>query len=559
MTTVRQLLDLGQLCFSEGRFEDAERAFERATELEPGSVEALFNRALALDRLRAWGEALPLLRRARALAPDDERIWLALRGHLLRFRLNEEAFEDFRVFEAGAKLSAPLVIAGLVSARFAPDCQYEARYLPLALDWPYGRGEARYAAAALTHAEYFDVSRATLKRLHETHNRLRQEERGGVPDLATRRTPAAGPLRIGYLSADFRSHVMGRLMLEVLRHHDRGRFHVRAYSIGKHELEDALTDEFRACCEEFVRLDELDDLAAAKRIAADDLDLLIDLMCHSGSSRPSILLYKPAPVIVTHLGSHGPLGLQQVDFKLGDRHVDLPDAGEYQIETPLPLGCCVLSVRRVAPAPTTVPREAIGIDREAVLFGTFVDLRKLSSRCLTLWRAILDRVPHAVLAFSPSRETNRPLYRRRLRGFGIPDERICFIPRTMDDAADRARYRLVDVVLDTLPYTGGDTTAAALDMGVPVVTRVGERAAERMTWSLLAHLGVTDTAAHSDAEYVETACRLADDVEWRSTISAAIADRLPRSGLADFERYTRALEAAYESAIALKLTRPGGA
>jgi protein O-GlcNAc transferase len=111
----------------------------------------------------------------------------------------------------------------------------------------------------------------------------------------------------------------------------------------------------------------------------------------------------------------------------------------------------------------------------------------------------------------------------------------------------------VDITLDTLPYTGGDTTAAALDMSVPVVTRVGERAAERMTWSLLAHLGVTATAAQSDAEYVAIACRLADDAAWRAAIADAIAARLPQSGLADFERYARALEAAYESAVALKL------
>ena len=50
---------------------------------------------------------------------------------------------------------------------------------------------------------------------------------------------------------------------------------------------------------------------------------------------------------------------------------------------------------------------------------------------------------------------------------------MTFIPRAADDAGDRARYRLIDVVLDTMPYSGGDTTAAALEMGVPVVTRVG--------------------------------------------------------------------------------------
>jgi predicted O-linked N-acetylglucosamine transferase (SPINDLY family) len=115
-----------------------------------------------------------------------------------------------------------------------------------------------------------------------------------------------------------------------------------------------------------------------------------------------------------------------------------------------------------------------------------------------------------------------------------------FIPFTLDEPLDRARYRLIDVVLDTLPYTGGDTTAVALDMGVPVVTRVGERAAERMTYSLLAHLGVTDTLAGTDDDYVAIACRLASDAAWRKGVGAAIAARLPVSGLADLALHSRA-------------------
>jgi len=78
-----------------------------------------------------------------------------------------------------------------------------------------------------------------------------------------------------------------------------------------------------------------------------------------------------------------------------------------------------------------------------------------------------------------------------------------------------------------------------------------------MTWSLLAHLGVVDTAARSEDEYVRIACRLSEDAAWRSAISTAITERLPKSGLADFERYTRALESAYERAVALKLSATG--
>ncbi|HKW81780.1 MAG TPA: tetratricopeptide repeat protein [Casimicrobiaceae bacterium] len=545
-------LGLGHCYFRQARFADAERAFGRAAALAPDSVEAHFNLATSRDRQRRWNEALPPLKSARELAPDNEDIWFALRGHLLLFHRDEEAFEDFRRFEPRAKPSARIVAAGLLSARIAPGSGYEDKYLPLALAWPYGAGESAYAAVAVAQAQYFDVSREALFEVYLAHDRARQAERGAIADFAAPRSEEeeGRPIRVGYLSADFRSHIMGRLMLEVLRRHDSTRFAVHAYSLAVRELEDEVTTRFRDCCAGFTRLDDVDDMRAARLIADDGIDILVDLMGHSGSSRPAILLYKPAPIVITHLGSHGAIGLRQVDFKLTDRHVDLPDAAAYQIETPLALDGCVLPFRRVAPAPQPpATRGDLGLGDDATVFGVFVSLLKLSPRCLGLWRRILDAIPGSVLAFSPRNEAQQPLYRRRLESFGIAAERIVFIAWTRDDAEDRARYRLVDVVLDTLPYTGGDTTAAALDMGVPVVTRVGERAAERMGYSILRHLGVTATIARDDDEYVAIACRLARDRAWCQAISAEILAALPRSGLADIDRYTRDLEAAYLRAL----------
>jgi predicted O-linked N-acetylglucosamine transferase (SPINDLY family) len=554
-------LALGHLYFRQARYADAERSFGRAATHSPESVEALFNLATSRDRQRRWGDAIAPLKQAREVAPDNEDIWFALRGHLLLFHRDEEAFDDFRRFEPKAALSARIVAAGLLSARIAPGTGYEAKYLPLALDWPYQPGEGAYAAVAVAQAQYFDVTRDALLRVYQAHDRVRQAERGSIADFAPPplHAGAAGRrVRIGYLSADFRSHVMGRLMLEVVRRHDNERFSVHAYSLAVREIEDEVTAQFRACCAGFRRLDDVDDASAARLIADDGIDILVDLMGHSGSSRPAILLYKPAPVIITHLGNHGAIGMRQVDFKLTDAYADLPDAHRYQVEAPLALDGCVLPFRRVAAAPETpVTRADLGLAEEATIFGVFVSLLKVSPRCLGLWKRILDAVPGSVLAFSPPRPAQRALYRRRLESFGIAPERIVFIPWAQDDAVDRARYRLIDVVLDTLPYTGGDTTAAALDMGVPVVTRVGERQAERMTFSLLAHLGVTTTVAHNDDDYVALACRLARDRSWRDAVAAEIVAALPGSGLADPDRYTRSLENAYERALALKARKPG--
>jgi protein O-GlcNAc transferase len=544
-------LALGHLQFRMGRYADAQRAFEQALALDPGSIEAMGNLALALQRNGRADLAQPHLERARALAPADVRPWFALRTNLLLQGRLEEAVQDFLRFEAGAPLSAELVVTGLMFSRLLGDAGYEAKYLPLALDWPYRPEQADLAAVTISRIQYCDVPRDAIFRMYQTYNRLQQANRGASPPLARARSLNAVS-RIGYLSADFRVHVMGRLLRDVIAAHDSTRFSVHLYSLAPRANEDSLSAEFRALAQSFTGLAELDDLAAARAIAADGVDILVDLMGHSAGSRPGILLWKPAPVIATHLGYHGCIGMEQVDYKLTDAFADLPDAAAHQLESPLVLDTCALPVRRVAPGGTSVTRDVLGIAPGAIVFGAFTSLLKLAPRCLSLWRQVLERVPEAVLAFSPLKAEEKPIYLRRLSGFGIPAERVAFIPAPRDEADGRARYRLVDAVLDTLPYTGGDTTAVALDMGVPVVTRVGERHAERMSYSLLAHLGVTDTVAHTDEDYVAIACRLARDAPWRRGIASTISDRMATAAIADPVRYARNLEAAYRRALAAK-------
>jgi predicted O-linked N-acetylglucosamine transferase (SPINDLY family) len=87
---------------------------------------------------------------------------------------------------------------------------------------------------------------------------------------------------------------------------------------------------------------------------------------------------------------------------------------------------------------------------------------------------------------------------------------------------------------------------------VPVVTLCGRRHAERSTYSILANLGVTQTVAASGPQYVELARRLADDPAFVAEVKAAIRAGLAHSPLTDMPRHARALEAAYEAALARK-------
>ena len=177
-------------------------------------------------------------------------------------------------------------------------------------------------------------------------------------------------------------------------------------------------------------------------------------------------------------------------------------------------------------------------------------LKKLSPRCLTLWRAILAEVPNGVLLFSPALPAEHPAFIRQLEGSGIERSRVRFIARGEDESGERARYGFVDVVLDTIPYSGGDTTTAALEAGVPVVTLAGFRHAERVSASILRHLGFDELVATTERDYVNRAIALAGDSARRTALSAAIREEYVKLAPNHSAHYTRALEAALDTAIA---------
>ena len=341
---------------------------------------------------------------------------------------------------------------------------------------------------------------------------------------------------------------MGKMMWQAISHHDRERFELFFYATTRER--DEWTQRFEGIASRFAWLAGHDDFTAAREVAADDLDLLVDLSTHTQGSRPGILARKPARLMLTHVASAGTLGMTQVDYKLTDRFADVPDSQEFMLERLLAMEGCVYPYRHVAPAagmPFT--RAALGIPADAFVIGAFVNPLKLSRRCLKLWRDVLDRVSRARLAFSPANPALRASYERLLAAGGIDRARAIFLPQGGDDAQNQARYRLVDTVLDTMPFGGVNGTLEALDMNVPVVTLVGKRHGERTSYSILANLGVTKTVAQTGRDYVDIAVRLAHDAAFASDVRAAIARGIASSPLTDMPAHTRHLEAAYRAAI----------
>lgn len=562
------LFALGSLSQDALDLEQAVLWYRRALAVAPGLIDAHFNLGTALRDLRHIEPALAAFRQALALGQaggglarfaqipqslsgayfeiagllrqmDDIEAWIA-HYHACPIELRDDLRHPQYAFGIAMHIGDPWR-AEQELARLLPGAEQIAEFGAL--------------ARLLPMLQYHDVRQGDLLRFYRRFDQLAKQWTRGLrlaPDPGSRE---GRRIRIGYLSPDFKVHVMGLLMFEVISRHDRERFEIFLYSLN--DKEDALTERFRAACDHFVRLDQPTSEANARRIAGDRLDLLVDLGGHMAGSRPLILAYKPAPVQVTHLGYHGSLGLDSVDFKITDRFADPPGNARFLIERLLPMNGCLMPFLRRTPAAEALSRADFGIADERIVFGVFVNVLKLSPRCMAAWRAILERVDRAVLAFSPHYRWAREATVNCMARAGIASERVIFIASGDERDFGRWRYRLIDIVLDTFPYTGGDTTVAALDMGIPVVTLCGERQSERVGYSILKNLGIDGTVAASDAEYVDIACRLADQPGLRATAAAQIRQGIERSNVSDMAVYARNLEQALLDAIVLAPVQSG--
>jgi predicted O-linked N-acetylglucosamine transferase (SPINDLY family) len=578
---------LGLALLAQGEGTAARKAFHQALALAPAEAMTHYNEGVALQLLRNRKAALRSYQRALALDPQLTAAYFNI-GVIFREQRSTDlaiaAFEQvltndawhvpahkalaetlqgerrlgawlqvFDHFEAACPDAFPLLVMALEACQYRADFAKLDRYLDrLRRDEFKPRNEVELADCLeelLFLMLYFDLEPEVEGGLYKVYDSVARRVYGTpLPAPAERR---AGRIRIGYLSGDLRNHVMGKMMFPALERHDRRRFELFFYSLS--DESDEWTERYRALGDHFEVIAELPESDAARRIASDDLDILVDLATHTQGARPGILAFKPARVQITHIASAGAVGLSTIDFKLTDAYADLPESQAFLLETLLPMGGCVYPYHHIAPALShAYRRDLLGLAPDAVIIGAFVNPLKLSRRCLALWREVLERIPKAVLAISPMSPERRVVYSRLFSAAGIEEARVCVVPQGRDDEENQARYGLIDFVLDPMPYGGVNGTLEALDMSVPVVTLVGRRHSERSSYSILTNLGVTQTIAASGSEFVSIAVRLATDPAFMAEVKAAIASGLEQSPLTDIGAYTRHLEEAYRRALELR-------
>jgi predicted O-linked N-acetylglucosamine transferase (SPINDLY family) len=133
--------------------------------------------------------------------------------------------------------------------------------------------------------------------------------------------------------------------------------------------------------------------------------------------------------------------------------------------------------------------------------------------------------------------------RSRFAACGVSSDRLI-----LEGPAPRGEllgaYNRVDIGLDPFPYPGGTTTAESLWMGVPVLTRRGDRFLSHVGETMAYNTGQGAWVAADDAQYVQKAVSFTSDLRSLSALRAQLRQTVLQSPLYDAKQFAKHLSEA---------------
>jgi protein O-GlcNAc transferase len=600
---VAALNNLGVALAALGRDQDAESAYREALSLKPDVPELRRNLGNVLAKRHRTAEAAACYREALRLKPDDAQAYNALGELFANAARCEEAADCFRAAVrlepnfAEAWNSLGLMLSSIGRQEEAVACYEElTRLKPESLRARLNRCIARLPiiyrneaelerARALFSEELEAICRLPARRvsldaisglppfylayqgrsdreLQALYGRFVGEVMAAhypawtkAPEVAP---PRPGePIRVGFLSSFFHTHSNWKIPLKGwLSGLDKSRFQIFAYHLD--HTTDQETEVARSLSHRFVHgLPQVLD-PWAKAIRADRLHVLVIPGIGLDALTHRLAALRLAPVQATSWGHPDTTGLPTVDHYLSSALMEPPDGEEHYTERLIRLPNLGIAYEPLGLTPAPVSRAEIGVEEDAILYWCCQSLFKYLPRYDWVFPRIAATVPQARFVFIKYNRGDcvTQIFRERLTAAfadaGLDAARHCVFLPPMEMARFAGIARVADLFLDSLSWSGCNSTLEALAADLPVITMAGELMRGRHSAAILTMLGLPELIAETPDAFVALAIRFGRDAQGRQALRARIArdkHRLYRDQAA-VDGLARYLEDAARGALA---------
>jgi len=573
---------LGMIYSKLGRYHQAIECCQKAITIEPNNAAAYYNMGISCQALSKLNEAQACYQKAIKIQPDIPGIHFSL-GVLFKeqglFDAAEQSFQDAvrsdpssaqACFQLGVMLTLQSRVEEAINAYdkvlslsdSIPEAYWnKLRCLPVIYDnedqITFYRNRYTDGLKLLSEGLALDTVQGKLNALkgistnsnfylqyQEKNDKELQKQYGEIVHriMAANYPQWVVPLdmpplepndkiRIGYTSTFLRDHNGAVWLLGWLQNRDKKQFEVHCYHTGTRV--DAKTEIFKSCCDHFHHIPG-DLEKACEQITTDKLHILVYPELGMDAFNMMMAGLRLAPVQCVGWGHPITSGLPTMDYWLSSDLMEPENGQEHYTEklVRLPnMAHCYSSDQhdRLQSRPPQKKRSDFNLREDAVLYLCSQSLFKYLPQYDYLLPEIAKRVPNTQFVFLAisSVYVVRQFMQRMDRAFsnaGLKAQDFCIMLNRLSPDDYLNLNQVADIFLDNPPWSGNNTTLAAIDCHLPVVTLPTKYMRGRHSYAILKMLGVTETIAESADEYIEIAANLGLDSELRKNIKEKISN-----------------------------------
>jgi predicted O-linked N-acetylglucosamine transferase (SPINDLY family) len=307
-----------------------------------------------------------------------------------------------------------------------------------------------------------------------------------------------------------------------------------------------LDDMFKNC--NWFVVKNLSNVELKNLIQEHEIDVLFDLSAHTGDNRLDTFVLKPAPIQISYCGYPNSSGIKSMDYRITDKFCDSEKSQKYYTEKLIFMNKCFLAYTPSMGIENVAPLKEQPCKKNGyITFGCFNRYNKINKMVISVWEKLLKEVPTARFVIKTKEFLTPTLRQQFIDSFEDKSvlERVDILPYSDTYQEHLEDYNLMDIALDTFPYSGTTTSCEALMQGVPVLTifdNVRNYHSQNVTSSLMKNCGLDEFVTYSQEEYIKKAKYFSDNTLKLHNLKEEVREKFVKGPICDYKGFTSEFE-----------------
>ena len=358
-------------------------------------------------------------------------------------------------------------------------------------------------------------------------------------------------IKVAFFSSDFKAHAVSFQIFDVLKILSENKdFEIFIYNNG--DQIDEVTAAYKVFFKNWKEVKNFTNNELIDIIRFDNIQICVDLSGYTSGHRMPVFFSRVAPIQISWCGYLASTGMNEIDYIFADKYtIPQEDESKYSEKIyRLDKTWSVLSKNYNFVSNSNIP----ALKNKFISFGSFNNILKINHKVISTWSKILRRILNSKLyLFSENFNDQefKSYFEKLFLDKKVRSDQLFFQPfLKRDDFLNK--YNLIDITLDTFPYSGGTTSLESNWMGVPVLTKKGDYFISKSTESINKNIGLNDWIANDESDYINKAVNFSNNLNFLQSVKTYLLKNRETFAVFDSKDFAKQMSNAFKKLIIKK-------